>query len=139
MFAVVLEVRLLPMSMKFPPGTINRRYPRICDSPIRFNCEEFTVENLRWLLFRIVSVAATSPVDVPVPLNRRMAAIPPDLCEVAFVAVKVFVPFAGVLPSSSRTPQAVNAREITTREATIRTRRISGSGTREYITSVEQD
>jgi hypothetical protein len=37
MFAVVLEVRLLPMSMKFQAGTISRRYLRICDSPISFN------------------------------------------------------------------------------------------------------
>src|SRR2546426_7355506 len=89
MFAVVREVRLLPMSMKFPPGTISRRYPRICDSAISFNREEFAVEYLKRLLFRIASRAATSLGEVPVPLNRRMGALPD--------------------PLSARTPQAVTA------------------------------
>src|SRR5437870_5721901 len=102
MFAVVREVRLLPMSMKFPPGTISRRYPRICDSAISFNREEFAVEYLKRLLFRIASRAATSLGEVPVPLNRRMGALPD--------------------PLSARTPQAVTAVEIRTREAMMRTR-----------------
>src|ERR1043165_1083844 len=43
-----------------------------CDSLMPFNCREFTVEYLRWRFFRIVSTAATSLADVPVPLNRRI-------------------------------------------------------------------
>src|SRR6266704_4624383 len=43
-----------------------------CDSLMAFNCQEFTVEYLRWRFFRIVSTAATSLADVPVPLNRRI-------------------------------------------------------------------
>src|SRR5258708_3921927 len=43
-----------------------------CDSLMPFNCGEFAVEYLRRLSFRILSTAATSLADVPVPLNRRI-------------------------------------------------------------------
>src|SRR5713226_10772278 len=49
-----------------------------CDSLMPFNCTEFTVEYLRLLSFKIVSTAATSLADVPVPLNRRMGG---TLCD----------------------------------------------------------
>src|SRR5438105_3165561 len=78
MFEVVLGVRLLPMAMKFPPGTIIRRYAMSCDSLIPFNCREFAVEYLSWLSFRTVSTAATSFAEVPVPLNRRIGG---TLCD----------------------------------------------------------
>src|SRR5262249_9401733 len=55
---------------------ISKRYARICDSPIAFNSEEFTVVWSRRLPFRIASTAATSLGEVPVPLNRRMLRVP---------------------------------------------------------------
>ena len=110
------------MSMKFPLGTISRRYSRICDSPISFNCDELTVEELRWLLFRIVSTAATSPGEAPIPLNRRMGAMPPDVSGIGVAPAEPFAPFADMLPLSPRPPQAVRAVEIRTREAMMRTR-----------------
>jgi hypothetical protein len=48
--------------------------------------------------------------------------MPPDVSGVGVAAAEAFAPFAGMLPSSPRTPQAVQAVEIRTREAMMRTR-----------------
>src|ERR1039457_5403820 len=69
--------------------------------------------------------------EVPVPLNRRMGAMPPDLSGVGVAAAETF--------ASPRTPQAVKAVEIRTSEAMMRTRHgvsIPGSETLEYTTSL---
>src|SRR5678815_116991 len=72
MFAVVLRSKLLPISMKFPPGTIIRRYAKSWDSLMPFNWRELTVEYSRCLSLRIASTAATSLTDVPGPLYKRI-------------------------------------------------------------------
>src|ERR1019366_1206687 len=120
MFAVATGLSPLPMSMKLPPGTINRRYPRIWDSLIPFNCEEFTFVYFTCWSFRIVSKAFTSLGEDPVPLNKRTSAASPDFGGVEAVSLEAFVLVADVPPSSFRTPQPVKVHEPRSREATRR-------------------
>src|ERR1700733_3854251 len=110
MFVIVLEDRLLPMSMKFPPGTISRRYPRICDSLIWLSFAEFAVEYLKWLLSQFASTAATSFGEVPVPLNKRMGAASLEVLSVD--PAEAFSRFTESRPWSRRSSHAVNAAKI---------------------------
>src|SRR5262249_34851596 len=71
--------------MKFPPGTISRRYLLSSDSAIWFNSEEFTVEYFNRFSFRSASIAATSPEEVPEPLNRRTGTFPAALSGALYV------------------------------------------------------
>ena len=71
MFAVVRGDRLSLMARKLPPGTTSSRCAMNCDSFMAFNCCDVATEYSRCLSCRIVSTAATSLADVPLPTNRR--------------------------------------------------------------------
>ena len=67
----------------------------------------------------MVSTASTSLGEVPVPLNRRMGATPPDAGGVDVAAAEPFAPFADMLLFS----QPIMAVDISTREAMMNPRR----------------
>ena len=83
-------------------------------------------------MFRIASTAFTSLGEVPFPLNRRIGT----------VGGEAFAPSGDLLPWSPRTPQAVKAVEIRTREAMMAARygaSVSGSETRQLTTHCKYD
>ncbi len=51
--------------------------------------------------------------------------MPPDVSGVGVAAAEALAPFASMFPLSPRTPQAVKAVEIRTREAPMRTRHVT--------------
>ena len=85
---------------------------------LEFRPEMVTPGNYRF------AVGTAGSATLPVPLNRRICAVPPDLSGVEAAAVEAFVPRAGEPLRSSRTPQAVKDHEIRTTEATRRIRHI---------------
>jgi len=76
MLVVVAEERLFPIVIELPPGTMSNLYCFSADSDMLFSCEEFAVAKTRLLLLRTASTAETSEDEVPVPVKRRIEAVP---------------------------------------------------------------
>src|SRR5258706_12140978 len=75
MFVVVLLVRLFPIVIEFPPGTINSLYAFSWISLIALSCDVLAVAYVSFKVLNCVSTAATSVDEVPVPLYRSTSGV----------------------------------------------------------------
>src|SRR5579859_861683 len=71
MFEEVSAVRLSPIMIEFPPGTMISLYPPSWASLIAFSCVEFAVVEPAPNVTSTPSIEETSTAEAPVPLNRR--------------------------------------------------------------------